>query len=653
MEPTNVARQSLSGSAPPASPDEVRETPVTARGDDVSVKLVIDQSFPVNREIQVASPPNADVNPSTPTTEAASPTPVCVLPPQQQEAPSPFVGVSPLAYIVPAPQPTATPVVISVPISSSPLGTADFVGTAGHGSRQSPCFDHAGCIVFVPAGAAVHVCEASAIPRPIPSALLGLSDVIQAAAYDPAQRLVFLGDQNGYASRLVAADPVTHVVRWTTPDGSLNSCCGICVLPQQSVVVASSLSELHVRQCGTGESIFTLGGLRGPTFLAADPATSTIFASTVRVPPRGSRRTLSMASSGGPRGAEAEHVVSVYRWDATRRILIALGELVEAGAAVSPRPLTVVPGSDHHHAHAHLVVGTCGTADLCVLELPSCRAIHTCTLMGSPPPAITGCCANPSGTLLAVVDAAAGSTRLLPWPLPGFPAPAQRVHGAPDASGDPTSASGPAFVCVACRLRMQGTPVGCCRDCLPPQQSLHLMGWLCHRCLAEHRRQGAPESWKQSSRRYAMHGSAVAVTPGLQTPISIPDLAVPAEATGIGAQVVDLDTPQQQQQQDRQPEVPRGPQACSTTGPRPITCVPCGNRVEFFDSSGGTLPGLDASALALSTGSVRYCAFDGASGSLVVSDGNRVVAVDLDTRAVRWSAAVPDCVGLCILSQGE
>ncbi len=73
---------------------------------------------------------------------------------------------------------------------------------------------------------------------------------MQAAAYDPALRVLILGDSNGLTSHIVAVDPDTHAVRWTSPPGALNSCNGVACLPQQSLVVTSSLRDLHVSRRG-------------------------------------------------------------------------------------------------------------------------------------------------------------------------------------------------------------------------------------------------------------------------------------------------------------------------------------------------------------------------------------------------------------------
>jgi hypothetical protein len=53
-----------------------------------------------------------------------------------------------------------------------------------------------------------------------------------------------------------------------------------------------------------------------------------------------------------------------------------------------------------------------------VLSLPDRRLVHTHTLEGM---VVTGLAADPSGTALAVCDAASKAIHVLPWPLPGMP----------------------------------------------------------------------------------------------------------------------------------------------------------------------------------------------------------------------------------------
>lgn len=502
-----------------------------------------------------------------------------------------------------------------------------FPGTGGRGPRQTPVFDHAGDVLVVPQGSSLWLSGNSlgaGAPREMPSASLGLSDVVQTVAYDPALRLLLCGDQNGLASRLVALDAASLALRWTTPAGALNSCCGLAVLPQQSLVVAASLGELHVRRCGSGEGVSTLAGVNGPTFLAADAATATVFASTVRRP--------AGAGAGGAATPlqQQQHVVSAYQWDAAGGALVLLGEVREAGAAAAPRPLTVIRATT---AAAHLVVGTCGSSELLVLALPSCKAVHRFSVpptaaasadgLQAAAPAISGCAADPTGAFIAVIDAAAGgATHVLAWPPPGFPAPPPPPPL--DAGGRGADA---AFVCLCCRQRVPGRPAGVCARCAPPPPAGALKGWLCEACHLQHAPRG----------RLARHAGAVrAVAPGLRAPALISPAPL-AEGGPEGS------APLQQSLQL---------QACISPSPAPVLFLPRGVGVELFDGAGAPLPRLSAAALGLAAGAVACCAFDRGSGTLLVSDGARVAAVDVDTRAVRWSAAAPGCIGLCVLHRG-
>ena len=525
------------------------------------------------------------------------------------------------------------------PSATRLLAPTDFVGAGHHGPRQAPCFNHETDAVYVPRGSSVLVCRGGGnLSVEIESVSLGLSDVVVAAAYDPALRVLLIGDQNGLASRLVALDPTTAAVRWASPAGALNSCCGLAVLPQQSLVIASSLSELHVLRTHSGESVHTLRGVCSPTFLAADAATGTVFASTIR---RGPSGTL--------------HVVSAFRWDADRAALDSLGEVTEAGLASAPRPLAVARAASP--APAHLIVGTCGTPDLLVLALPACRLVHRAAAppagAGGDQPegargeaAVAGLAADPSGSLLAIVDAAGGGcTRIVAWPLPGMPPLAPRRD---EAGG---GGSEEAFVCLACRRRIPGYPSGACSLCahvLPLRQHRGgvspplLEGWLCAECYAQHKPPG----------RLAGHGgTAHPIRVGLEAPLVI---AMPSPVGGVSpiSPSREAGAAGGSSQRLPQPLLLAMPQACILRCPAPTLCVPHGSGVSFFDGRGRRLPGLGAAALGLAAGAVANSAFDGDTGTLLVADGARVVAIDIDTRAVRWSVDLPSCIGLCVLPRG-
>ena len=109
--------------------------------------------------------------------------------------------------------------------------------------------------------------------------------------------------------------------------------------------------------------------------------------------------------------------VIVFRWDGAT--LVKEGKVEAVGGAANFRPLTVMPPAPGLRT-SYIVVGTCFTPTLHVLSLPDRRLVHTHTLEGMQ---IVGLAADPSGTALAVCDYASNAVHVLPWPLPGMPAP--------------------------------------------------------------------------------------------------------------------------------------------------------------------------------------------------------------------------------------
>jgi hypothetical protein len=107
--------------------------------------------------------------------------------------------------------------------------------------------------------------------------------------------------------------------------------------------------------------------------------------------------------------------VSAFRWDGAA--LVADGVVEAAGTDGSWRPLAVMPPTPGRHT-SYLVVGTFSNQTLRVLSLPDRRLVHTYTLEGME---VTGLAADPSGTALAVCDAASKAIYVLPWPPPGMP----------------------------------------------------------------------------------------------------------------------------------------------------------------------------------------------------------------------------------------
>ena len=187
---------------------------------------------------------------------------------------------------------------------------------------------------------------------------------------------------------LVAVDAASRAVRWSAALGG--SCWGIAVLSAQGVVVVSDLkdNQLHAHRLSDGTRIASVEA-REPTYVAADPATSTMYVST----------SVEMTA---------------FRWDGA--VLVAEGFVEAAGATGNWRPLAVVPPATGQHT-SYLVVGTKETPTLLVLTLPDRRLVHTHKLEGM---RVVGLAADPSGTALAVCDGESKAIHVLPWPLPGM-----------------------------------------------------------------------------------------------------------------------------------------------------------------------------------------------------------------------------------------
>jgi hypothetical protein len=194
-------------------------------------------------------------------------------------------------------------------------------------------------------------------------------------------------------SKIVAVDAASRVVCWSAELGG--RCWGIAVLPAQGVVVVSDYDhgKLHVHRLSHGVRVASTKA-ENATCVAADPASGTVCASTDARPSR---------------------VVSSFRWDGAA--LVAEGVVEDAGTADYLRPLAVMPPTVGRHT-SYLVVGTLRMPTLHVLSLPDRRLVHTHTLEGME---VAGLAADPSGTALAVCDAASKAINVLPWPLPGMP----------------------------------------------------------------------------------------------------------------------------------------------------------------------------------------------------------------------------------------
>jgi hypothetical protein len=222
---------------------------------------------------------------------------------------------------------------------------------------------------------------------------LGLSSLTRSAAFVDATGTLLLADDHEDSSKLVAVDAASRAVRWSAALGG--SCFGIAVLPLQGVVILSDCgnSKLHVHRLSDGVRVASAEAAF-PTYVAADPASGTVYAST---------------------GGHTSCVVSAFRWDGAA--LVAEGVVKAVGTADHWRPLTVMPPIPGRHT-SYFIVGTRMTPNLRVLSLPDRRLVHTHTLEGM---VVTGLAADPSGTALAVCDHTTATIHVLPWPLPGMP----------------------------------------------------------------------------------------------------------------------------------------------------------------------------------------------------------------------------------------
>jgi hypothetical protein len=226
----------------------------------------------------------------------------------------------------------------------------------------------------------------------LPLAALGLSAETSCAAFVEATCTLLLADENG-DSKLVAVDAASRTVLWSA--ALAGACLGIAVLPAQGVIVVSEryLDKLHVHRLTDGVRVASAKAVWA-TYVAVDQASGTVFVSTV---------------------ARFSREVSAFRWDGAA--LVADGVVEAAGTAGEDRPLAVMPPTPGRLT-SYLVVGTRFKPTLRVLSLPDRRLIQKHTLEGME---VTGLAADPSGTALAVCDAASKAIHVLPWPLPGMP----------------------------------------------------------------------------------------------------------------------------------------------------------------------------------------------------------------------------------------
>jgi hypothetical protein len=209
--------------------------------------------------------------------------------------------------------------------------------------------------------------------------------------------------------KFAKGDPPEGSIRWST-SSNVEGCYGVVVLDPDpdakertgstSAVVVSSSShgggELQVRKLSNGDRVQTLDvSTHGsPTFLAADHATSTVFASQ-----------------------DLTEGVWSYKWDVASQKLLPLRAIETTAGIHAICSIAVVPrapGSDT----AYLLACACDGTIVSIFALPSCTKIHQYYFEGMK---VRGLAAEPHGSALAVCDDRGQCVHVVAWPLPGMP----------------------------------------------------------------------------------------------------------------------------------------------------------------------------------------------------------------------------------------
>ena len=271
-------------------------------------------------------------------------------------------------------------------------------------------FDTASCItacisphgsVYCPCGLDMRVCSAEGTRLPdIPVATLGLSARATCAAFFISDTPSLLLAGCGSTSRLVAIDPVTYAVRWTSAVGAsfTYSCDGIAVLPLLGVVVVVCAGSVFAHRISDALRVGSLQVSGLSFFLASDPATSTVYGNVTH---QGTFWTHSWRCSSDADSAGVM-ITSNTPWT-----------IPDAETCSRFRPLAVVPPAPGKRI-SHLVVGIGYTVKLLVLALPDLVLVHTHNLDYP----VIGLAADPWGGFLAVCGSSA--LHVLAWPLPGM-----------------------------------------------------------------------------------------------------------------------------------------------------------------------------------------------------------------------------------------
>ena len=292
-----------------------------------------------------------------------------------------------------------TGVSISVPVRRGIMAPLMLQCMTSSDYYTTPCISPDGRVYCPPGnGPEILVFDGDGTPLPgLPVESIGLSKITLWAAYAPGKPSLLLADSTGASPRLVAVDPTTRAVRWTSAVGSIYGCFGIAVLPSLGIAVVNTRDSLFAYRISDGVRVGSLAVPGLDFFLAADDATGAVY------------------------GAAFSTGYEVHAWhlatDGAAMRISSNGPVTAAGSRDDHRPLAVVPPAPGKRA-SHLVVGTGESSELLVLSLPSLALVHTHRLEGMK---VLGLAADPWGGALAVCDAASQFLHVLTWPLPGMP----------------------------------------------------------------------------------------------------------------------------------------------------------------------------------------------------------------------------------------
>ena len=286
------------------------------------------------------------------------------------------------------------------------------------GSGATPCVSPEGR-VYCPLGVGPEVAVFDADGFPLPGltvASIGLSTSTRWSAYAHSDSpTLLLADLDGTSSQLVAVDSVTHAVCWTCAVGSVDNCFGLAVLPSLGVVVSNHGRHLLAHRLSDGKCVGGLGVPGLDLFLAADPATGTVYGS----------RCCDILGC----------VQVVHEWQCVSDIggirITSAGFTIAEKQGVS-HPLAVMPAAPGTLI-SHLVIGSSDTDELIVLSLPGLALVHTHRLEGMQ---VTGLAADPLGGAVVVCDRVSGATHIIAWPLPDMSPPREQLEIASTSSHD-------------------------------------------------------------------------------------------------------------------------------------------------------------------------------------------------------------------------